>query len=123
MTTPNLRTNTSNGDYVLGNANNLTPWGAHAWTRSDFTDAKFQVRLTADKGCTNSSREIRLDQLRVQVYWDMATTTTTTTTTTTLVDDAYLCPRRPARAQSRAPRSSGERCRARVRRASRATRS
>ena len=92
VTTPNLRTNTSNGDYVLGNANNLTPWGAHAWTRSDFTDAKFQVRLTADKGCTNSSREIRLDQLRVQVYWDMATTTTTTTTTTTLVDDATVPP-------------------------------
>ena len=84
--TPNLGTNTSNGDYTLGNTGNLTPWGGHAWAEGDFSNANFQVRLTADKGCTTSGRTVSVDQARVQVWWDMATTTTTTTTTWTTED-------------------------------------
>ena len=85
MWTPtNLGTSTTGGDYTLGNTGDLgAVGGGHVWAESDFSDASFRVRLTADKGCTTSGRTVSVDQVRVQAWWDMATTTTTTTTTWT----------------------------------------
>ena len=37
-----------------GGPTGTTAWGAHSWVRDDFTDANFQVRLTARKGCSTS---------------------------------------------------------------------
>ncbi len=77
VATPNLGTNTSNGDYLLGSSTSTTAWGARTWVRNDFSDANFRVRLTANKGCGTSGTTLNLDMLEVRVAWSMATTTTT----------------------------------------------
>ena len=60
-----LPTSATTGDYTIGNNNNTTPWGAHAWTRGDFTDTNFRVRLTANKGATCASGTyLYVDQLQ-----------------------------------------------------------
>lgn len=85
VNTPVLGTNTSNGDYTLGNNNNTTPWGAHSWTRNDFSDATFRIRLTANKGCgpAGAPPTLNVDRFRVSAFYTITTTTTTTNTTTT----------------------------------------
>jgi hypothetical protein len=90
LETPTLGTDTINGDYTLGSATSTTAWGAHLWTRPDFLDSAFRLRLTAIKGCAVQSTQIRLDELEVRVTWDL--TTTTTTTTTRLIQDAPVPP-------------------------------
>ncbi len=82
VATPNLGTTTTT-DYTLpstGGSTSTTAWGAHNWVRADFTDANFQVRLTANKGCATSSTRLRVDMLEVRVYYRLFTTATTTTT-------------------------------------------
>lgn len=77
-----LPTSATTGDYTIGNANNTTPWGAHAWTRGDFTDTNFRVRLTANKGATCASGTyLYVDQLRVQVAYRVSRTFGAVTTT------------------------------------------
>ena len=71
QTTPNLGTNTSNGDYPFGASNSTASWGSHTWTRDNFSDANFRVRLSAQKGCSQSNRQLRLDMLQVRVSWKL----------------------------------------------------
>ena len=47
------------GDRYLGSG------GAHSWTRNDFSDANFRVRLTAFKGCATAGT-VSLDTLEVR---------------------------------------------------------
>ncbi len=79
VATPNLGTTTSTDSLLpaSGGATGTSAWGGHAWVRSDFTDANFQVRLTANKGCATSGLQLRVDMLDVVVYYRVATTTTT----------------------------------------------
>jgi Putative Flp pilus-assembly TadE/G-like len=78
QTTPTLGTNTNNGDYAFGSSSDVSSWGSHTWAYSDFTNANFRVRITAQKGCGGST-QLRLDELQVRVTWRLDTTTTTTT--------------------------------------------
>ena len=76
---PDLGTNTSNGDYTLpssGGDTSTAAWGGHGWTRNDFTDADFRVRLTAIGACAGAST-INLDRLETRVHYRIITTTTT----------------------------------------------
>jgi Flp pilus assembly protein TadG len=87
VATPNLTT--TQLDYLLpssGGSTGTAAWGAHNWVRADFTDANFQVRLTAVKGCSTSTTQLRVDMIEVRVYYTVETTTTTTTTTMEDVD-------------------------------------
>ena len=79
--TGNLPTSTTSGDFTLGNAGNLTAWGGHTWLPADLATNKFQVQVTANKGCATGSTGLRLDQLRVQVNYTVSTTTTGNVTT------------------------------------------
>jgi Flp pilus assembly protein TadG len=85
--TPNLGTSTTAGDYTLGSAANTTAWGTRTWSRTDFSDTNFRVRLTAVKGCATAATRINLDMLEVRVSYQVATTTTTTTDVTTTTND------------------------------------
>ena len=86
-TTSALGTSTTSGDYRLGSATDPTVWGNHPWTRNNFNDTNFQVRLVANKGCGTSSTSLNVDMLEIRVIWDLATTTTTWTTETLDVPD------------------------------------
>ncbi len=88
VTTPNLRRR-SNDDYTLGSASSTADWGSHAWTRDDFGDGRFLVRLTSHSSCGSSS-VLEVDALSVRVSYDLLTTTTTTTTN--LIQDAPVPP-------------------------------
>ncbi len=77
--TPNLGRDNA-ADYVLpatGGDTGTNAWGGHNWVRDDFSDANFQVRLTALKGCTAPAPRLRVDMLDVKVYYRLTTTTTT----------------------------------------------
>ncbi len=77
--------NTTNStDKTLGSSSSLAAWGAHSWSRNDFSDSNFRVRLTWFEGNSqcSSSRTVNLDQLLVRVTYHTSTTTTTTTTQT-----------------------------------------
>ena len=75
--TPNLGTSILNGDYTLGSSTSTGAWGGHTWSRNDFSDANFRVRLTANKGCGTAGTTLDMDMLEARVSWSMATTTTT----------------------------------------------
>ncbi len=79
--TPDLGTNNTSGDYVLGSATSMAAWTGHTWTEADLFDSQFRVRLTGIFGCAAPLPEIRVDELQVRVFYTVATTTTTTTTT------------------------------------------
>ena len=86
VATPNLTT-TSTADYTLpssGGTTSTAAWGGRTWDRSDFTDANFRVRLTANKGCSTSTRQLRVDKLEVRVSYWVATTVTTPETLSVL---------------------------------------
>ena len=79
-----LPTSTTTGDYTIGNNNNTTPWGAHAWTRNEFSDTNFRVRLTANKGTSCAAGTyLQVDQLQVRVYYQVTRTYGAVTTTAT----------------------------------------
>ncbi len=69
----------SNNDETLGQTTSNS-WGGHTWTRDDFDNANFRVRLTYDENCSNNP-EVRVDQIRIEIGYSMTTTTTTTVTT------------------------------------------
>ncbi len=77
--TPNLDTGFNNA-YTLGNASNTSDWGSHSWTRDEFSDANFRMRLTATEGCTGS-KTFRVDEAEVRITWDYSYTTTQDVTT------------------------------------------
>lgn len=85
LVSPTLGTNTSSGDYILGVNTSTAAWGGHTWTRADFSDANFRVRLTANKGCAAAGTSLRVDMLDVRVTWRLDTTTWSNQTLT--VDD------------------------------------
>ena len=74
----------SSNDEIVGGASDL--WG-RAWTRSQFADGTFQVRLTWS--CGAAARFVRLDVLEVQVYYTYDVTSTTTTIQEVDVRDPY----------------------------------
>lgn len=84
VATPNLGVITS-ADYTLGSTTSVADWGTHTWVASDFSNTNFRVRLTANKGCATTAT-FNVDQLQVQVNWDLATTTSTTTIQNVPVD-------------------------------------
>ncbi len=69
---------TSDTDPVQGSNSSLALWTPHTtWTRSDFANGAFQVRLTWNDnvaGCA-SNRNVQLDQLEVRVQYHTVTTT------------------------------------------------
>ena len=74
---------TSNQDFTFGSNSSTTAWTAPGldWDSASDTklgDSRFQVRLTALKGCGSGS-QIRVDRLSVRVYYHYDHTTTTTT--------------------------------------------
>ncbi len=69
----------SNNDETLGSTTGNS-WGSHTWTRADFDNSKFQVRLTYDENCTNAP-QVRVDRIRIEIGYSITTTTTTTVTT------------------------------------------
>jgi hypothetical protein len=69
---------------TFGSTASTAFWAGHtAWTQSELGDTNFKVRLTAIKGCAQAGRELRADQIQVQVNYQ----TTTPTSTTTIADD------------------------------------
>lgn len=73
LITPNLDTNAT-ADYTLpatGGSSSTSVWGTRTWVRDDFTNANFEVRLTALKGCSTAAVELRVDRLEVRVHYDL----------------------------------------------------
>jgi hypothetical protein len=88
-TSGTLGTNTSNGDYVIGSSTTMSPWGAHPWVRTDFSDANFRVRLTSNESCSGT-KTFSVDMVDVRITWDFTTPVTTTTVVETAVPDQLL---------------------------------
>ncbi len=80
-------TTTASDDKVVGSNSSTSMWGGHTWTRGDFTNSNFRVRLTWTDGTANcaSSRDVQLDLLEVRVQFH--TTTTTYANQTASVND------------------------------------
>ncbi len=81
LPTPNLSSTLTN--YQIGDPASLAAWGNRhtTWTKPDFTNANFRVRLTYLKPGTCGT--LSLNGLSVTVYSHTDTTTTTTTLDTT----------------------------------------
>ncbi len=93
VATPNLATNTTNGDYLLpasGGTTSTSAWGGHSWVPGDFSNTNFGLRITAAKGCGTSGLMLNVDMIQVRVYYSMSTTTSTTSVQTTPVADQNL---------------------------------
>ena len=71
-----------NDDRTVGSNSSTSMWGGHGWTRADFSNANFRVRLTWRDGLTNcpAALGVQLDQLEVRVQYHTSTTTWTTQT-------------------------------------------
>jgi hypothetical protein len=80
-------TATVTDDKTVGSTSSLGMWGAHTWTRADFTNSNFRVRLTWRNGNVNcaATRGVQLDLLEAKVQFH--TTTTNWTTQTLNVND------------------------------------
>ncbi len=89
--TPNLTA--TNQNVTLGNTANTTPWGAHGWLQNEFTNTNFRIRFTATKGAgCPAAQQIRVDRLRVQVFYRTTSQTYTTTTNTNMVTSDIVSP-------------------------------
>ena len=78
-----LSTTSNSSNRTLGSSSSTAGWGGHVWTRDDFSDANFQVRLTwrdgpSVSGC-HADRDGRIDMLEVRVDYHYDQTSTTTT--------------------------------------------
>jgi Flp pilus assembly protein TadG len=72
-TVPN-NANNPYGDHVIGSATSTATFPiGRAWTRDDLSDANLRVRLTARKGCSTTSAQVRVDHLQVRVYYTLTT--------------------------------------------------
>jgi Flp pilus assembly protein TadG len=78
----NPLTTTTSNDYTVGSSSNISLWGGHAWTRNDFTNSNFRVRLTWADGTAQCStnRGVQLDLLEVRVQFHTVTTNWNTQT-------------------------------------------
>jgi hypothetical protein len=63
--------NTSNKTFTLGSATSTSAWGTHVWVRNDFSDTNFRLRLTAIKGCSAPTTQLRVDLLQVIVSYSI----------------------------------------------------
>jgi hypothetical protein len=81
-------TSTALNDYTLGSFTDT--WG-RTWSRNDFSDSNFRVRLTWQEpsGC-NSSRRVRLDELQVRVHYETTSTTLSETTMPVVAPDSTV---------------------------------
>lgn len=74
---PSAALTTSDTDPVVGSNSDLSMWTPHTtWTRNDFANGNFRVRLTWQDGTAGcaSSRSVQLDQLQVHVQFHTVTT-------------------------------------------------
>ncbi|MGD8486092.1 MAG: pilus assembly protein TadG-related protein [Chloroflexota bacterium] len=87
--TPDL--GTTPGDYVVGSSMDLDAFRtSDGWDRDDFGDGRFVVRLRAEKGCSDRSRYLQVDQVRVRVHYRSSTFVADAN-----VDDPYGDPLEP----------------------------
>jgi hypothetical protein len=72
---------TTAGTRTVGSPTSTASWGAHTWTRADFTDTNFQVRLTWIDGNTNcaTTQSMQMDMLDVRVDFHYTQSNTTYT--------------------------------------------
>ncbi len=66
----------ANDDRTVGSNSSTSMWSARTWTRADFANGSFRVRLTwtdGTSGCA-ASRDVRLDLLEVRVQFHTSTT-------------------------------------------------
>jgi putative Flp pilus-assembly TadE/G-like protein len=86
ITTTSLTTTVSD-DRTVGSSSTTSFWGPHTWTRNDFSNSNFRVRLmwTDGTAACAATRNVQLDLLEVRVQFH--TTTTTWTTQTLSVND------------------------------------
>jgi hypothetical protein len=68
LNTPNLNTDAT-ADYTLGDSGSTSLWGTRTWLRDNFTNANFEVRLTALKGCSTAAVQLQVDRLEVRVHY------------------------------------------------------
>ncbi|MEA2026154.1 MAG: hypothetical protein U9O18_05640 [Chloroflexota bacterium] len=78
-------------DFALGSATDLRAFD-RTWSRSNFADGSFEVRLRARKGGTCPGAQLRVDQLRIQVHY---TLTTSVFIPDANIDDPYGQPLAP----------------------------
>ena len=75
---PSAPLTTSDTDPVVGSNSDLSMWTPHTtWTRSEFANGTFRVRLTWQDGISGcaSTRNVQLDQLEVKVQYHTVVTT------------------------------------------------
>ena len=73
----------TNQTLSFGATNSMAAWPGQTWNPASISDGKFVLRLTANKGCATTTRQLRVDQISIQANYTFSRTTTTTTTTTT----------------------------------------
>ncbi len=80
---------TTNQTFTFGATNSLSAWPGVTWDPTAVADGKFRLRLTANKGCSTSNRQLRVDQITVQANYTFSRTTpgSTSTVTTKGVND------------------------------------
>lgn len=66
--TPQMSNNGQHTD-TLGSPTNFTAWGVHTWTRADFADNKFRIRLTFLKASCGANEHALVDTLEVRVSY------------------------------------------------------
>jgi hypothetical protein len=66
---------------TLGSDTSYASWGAHTWTRADFSDTNFRVRLTWQDGTAAcaSTQAVKIDLLEVRVDFHYTQSNTTYT--------------------------------------------
>jgi len=70
-------TTTVGDDPAVGSQADTTAWGAHTWTRGDFSNGNFRVRLTWTDATTNCpiGEAVQVDLLEVKVQFHTILTT------------------------------------------------
>jgi hypothetical protein len=96
---PSIALTTAATNLVLGSSTTTSAWGLRNWSGSEFADSKFQVRLTANKGCLTAGTQVKLDQLQVEVRYRIDTityssSTVLTPTNITAPDGSALAPQK-----------------------------
>jgi hypothetical protein len=71
-----------NHDQTVGSNATTADWGGHSWSRDDFTNANFRVRVTWRDNVSGCSvnQAVQMDLLEVRVQYHTTTTTWTTQT-------------------------------------------
>lgn len=82
---PTDRLGGSDRDFIVGADSSLAAWGGGTWTRDDFADGTFGVRLTWEDGSSAcpTSRWVRVGEVEVIPHYRWIERVTQTVTTTT----------------------------------------